>query len=206
MGLEATCTLHQGRESAAVRAHLNTDRLEIRGAARLDVPFKAVESIAAKPDGTLQLKHAGGQTVLVFADAKTAQKWAEKIRSPKSLIDKLGVKPDSRVAVLGVDDADFLAQATARLGTRPTTKTGANLDFLFYAADSAAELAKLKSLKSHLQPAGAIWVVSRKGREATLKDTDVMQAARAAGLVDNKVCSFSATHTALKLVIPRSAR
>jgi hypothetical protein len=201
MGLEAKCTLRLGGEAVVVKAHLNTDRLELRGGARLDVPFKAVESIATKPDGTLQLKHAGGQTVLVFADGKTAAKWAEKIRSPKSLIDKLGVKPDSRV-----DDVEFLAQAAARLWAKPPVKIAANLDFLFYAADSAADLAKLKSLKAHLQPAGAIWVVSRKGKEATLKDVDVMQAARAAGLVDNKVCSFSATHTALKLVIPKAAR
>ena len=64
----------------------------------------------------------------------------------------------------------------------------------------------MKALKKHLAPAGAVWVVSLKGKAARIKDTDVMAAARAAGLVDNKVCSFSATHTALKLVIPRAAR
>lgn len=37
-------------------------------------------------------------------------------------------------------------------------------------------------------------------------DVDVMRAAKAAGLIDNKVCGFSATHTALKLVIPPAAR
>jgi hypothetical protein len=33
-----------------------------------------------------------------------------------------------------------------------------------------------------------------------------MAAAREAGLVDNKVVSFSATHTALRLIVPRSQR
>jgi hypothetical protein len=33
-----------------------------------------------------------------------------------------------------------------------------------------------------------------------------MAAAREAGLVDTKVVSFSDTHTALKLVIPKAAR
>jgi hypothetical protein len=206
MGLESTCNLREGPESLPVRVHLDSDRLEIRGAVRRDVPFKAVESAVTKPDGTLRLEHPGGPTVLVFADAKTAEKWAEKIRSPRSLIDKLGLKPDSRVAVLGVDDADFLAQATARLGAKPATIPAGGMDFIFHAANSAAELAKLKALKAHLQPAGAIWVVSLKGKAAKIKDTDVMQAARVAGLVDNKVCSFSATHTALRLVIPKAAR
>jgi hypothetical protein len=206
MGLEATCLLRQGRAALAVRAHLNSDRLEVRGGARLDVPFKSVTAAATRPDGTLQLTHAGGPTLLMFADEKTARKWAEKIRSPKSLVDKLGLKPGARVAVVGVTDAEFLAEATARIGTLPASRPGPGLDFLFYAADQPADLAKLKALKAHLQPAGAIWVVSLKGKAATIKDVDVMKAARAAGLVDNKVCSFSATHTALKLVIPVSAR
>ncbi|SDR94727.1 DUF3052 family protein [Opitutus sp. GAS368] len=157
-------------------------------------------------DGALKITHTGGFATLGLADRATAEKWALKIRYPKSLIDKLGVKPDSRIAVLGVTDLEFLAQAQERLGAPPPRKSGAALDFIFYAADSAAELAELKSLKTHLQPAGAIWVVSLKGKAATIKDTDVMKAARAAGLVDNKVCGFSATHTALKLVIPKDRR
>lgn len=206
MGLEAKCTLRLGRERLAVKAHLDSDRLELRGGHRLDLPFKAVTAASAKPGGALHLVHGGGAFVLEFADPATAEKWAQRIRSPKSLIDKLGVKPGARVAVLGVDDGEFLAQLTQRIGAKPATKPGAALDFLFYAADCAAELARLKPLKAHLQPAGAIWVVSRKGKAATIKDVDVMEAARDAGLVDNKVCSFSATHTALKLVIPRAAR
>ena len=53
---------------------------------------------------------------------------------------------------------------------------------------------------------GAIWVVSRKGKAATLRDVDVIDAAKDARLVDNKVASFSATHTALRLVIPVALR
>jgi hypothetical protein len=39
-----------------------------------------------------------------------------------------------------------------------------------------------------------------------LKETDVIAAARDAGLVDIKVVKFSETHSALKLVIPLSRR
>lgn len=206
MGLEANCILHSGHDKFAVKAHLNTDRLELRGEHRLDLPFKSIGSVRTQADGTLQLKHAGGSITLRFGAGSTAAKWADKIRSPKSLIDKLGVKPDSRVAVLDVEDGEFSAQLAQRLAAGLAPAPGKDLDFLFYAADSAAQLAKLKSLRARLRPAGAIWVVSRKGKDATIKDVDVMKAARAAGLVDNKVCSFSATHTALKLVIPLAAR
>ena len=57
-----------------------------------------------------------------------------------------------------------------------------------------------------IRPAGGIWVVSRKGRAATIRDVEVIAAARAAGLVDNKVVSFSDTHTSLRLVIPVADR
>ena len=206
MGLEAKCTLRVGRDTFAVAAHLNTDRLEFRGGTRLDIPFNAIKSVTTGPGGALAITHAGGRVVLGLKDSATAEKWARKIRYPKSLIDKLGVKPDSRVIVLGVDDPGFLAQVTRRLGAKLPQKPAPALDFIFYAADSAARLAKLVSLKKHLAPAGALWVVSVKGKAATIKDSEVRQAASTAGLVDIKVCGFSSTHTALKLVIPKAQR
>lgn len=80
------------------------------------------------------------------------------------------------------------------------------MDFIFYGADSKEELKKLKTLKSYLKPNGAIWVVSLKGAQARIKDVDVITAAKAVGLVDNKVVSFSETHTALRLVVPLVSR
>ena len=202
MGLETKCTLRLGRESFAGKAHLDSDKLTFRGEARFDLVLKSIAAVAVDEGGAVRLTHAAGAATLVFGDRAAAEKWAQKICSPRSLIDKLGLKPDSRVAVIGVNAAEFHAQAQRRLGAQ----LRADLDFIFYAADSSAELAKLKSLKKHLQSAGAIWVVSLKGNAATIRDVDVMRAAREAGLVDNKVCSFSATHTALKLVIPVAAR
>jgi hypothetical protein len=69
-----------------------------------------------------------------------------------------------------------------------------------------SELPQLARLKTYLVSNGAIWVVSLKGKAAKIKDVDVIAAAKAAGLVDNKVVSFSETHTALRLVIPVDRR
>jgi len=206
MGLEASCQLRIDHATHSGRAHVDSIRFTFRGDTRLDIPLSTVRTAQIARDGSLAITHAGGQFTLRFDSAADAPKWADKILHPPSLCDKLGVKPGQQVAVLGIDDVDFLREITARLGRTPATKITPPLDLLFYAADSITALARLGTLKKHLQPAGAIWVVSRKGRAATLKDTDVMQAARAAGLVDNKTCSFSATHTALRLVIPRAAR
>ena len=206
MGLEAKCTLRLGRDTVAGQAHLDSEQLVFRGAVKLAVALATVKSAVVGKGGELTVTHAGGTAVFGFGDRAAAEKWMLKIRYPRSLIDKLGVKADSRVAVLGVDDADFRRDVRERLGREPGLKVTPGLDFIFYPADSLAELAKLKSLRKSVQPAGAIWVVSLKGKAAKIKDTDVMQAARLAGLVDVKVCSFSATHTALKLVIPKAAR
>ena len=42
-------------------------------------------------------------------------------------------------------------------------------DLVFLAADSLDELAPLVDLRRSIKPAGAIWVVSRKGKAATLR-------------------------------------
>ncbi|MET0293634.1 MAG: DUF3052 domain-containing protein, partial [Phenylobacterium sp.] len=75
---------------------------------------------------------------------------------------------------------------------------------LFYGADDADELAAIGGLVPALAEGGALWVVSRKGKAATVKDVEVMAAARAHGLVDNKVCGFSGSHTALRFTLRRS--
>src|SRR4051812_35821245 len=119
MGLEAVCPVRIGAESFSGKAHLNTDRVEIRGAARLDIAFATIRAVETDASGALIIKHSGGRTVLALDSQATAEKWALKIRSPKSLIDKLGVQPDSRIVVLGIDDPDFSAQLKRRIPGGP---------------------------------------------------------------------------------------
>ncbi len=124
------------------------------------------------------------------------------------LLDKLGVRPGMRIAIVGDVDPDgsFRALLADRTSDVTVGRPNADTDLVFLAADSSAELADLAALRKRIRPAGAIWVVSRKGRAATLRDVEVMAAAKETGLVDNKVVSFSATHTSLRLVIPVALR
>ncbi len=130
----------------------------------------------------------------------------EEYVSTRSLLDKLGVKPFQRVSVLGIDDERFWAQLTGRVEDVARDRLRQNTDLIFFAADRPAELRQLARLKPYLVSNGALWVVSLKGKAAKIRDVDVIAAAKAAGLVDNKVVSFSETHTALRLVIPISQR
>ena len=120
------------------------------------------------------------------------------IASTKSRIDKIGVKPGMRAAVMGVKDPT-LSGELAEQGAVPVTRL-ANLDLLFYAADNAHDLARIEALIPMLSEKGALWIVSHKGKAATVKDTEVMAAAKAHGLVDNKVVAFSPTLTSLRFV------
>lgn len=131
---------------------------------------------------------------------------SEERISTRPLLDKLGVKPFHRVSVIGVDDETFWTQLIDRAADSVKGRLRQDSDLIFFAADSLSELQHLSRLKTYLVSNGAIWVVSLKGKAAKIKDVDVIAAARAAGLVDNKVVSFSATHTSLRLVIPVSQR
>ena len=121
--------------------------------------------------------------------------------STRPLLDKLGVRADSRVALIGAFDDDFRLLLRGRTSALEEGSPDESVDLIFLAADSLADLGELIGLRSRIVSNGAIWVVSRKGKAATIRDTDVIAASLDAGLVDNKVVAFSATHTALRAVI-----
>ena len=127
------------------------------------------------------------------AKAATGRKEAA---STRSRMQKIGVKPGMRAAVMGLADPSLSAELAAAEAI-PATEL-ADLDLLFYAADDAAALARIEALVPLLSEKGALWIVSNKGKLATVKDVEVMEAAKAHGLIDNKVVAFSSTQTSLR--------
>lgn len=125
--------------------------------------------------------------------------------STRPLIDKLGVRPGARVAVLGIQDPSFWRQLEARTSHVARNRPRRQEDAIFLGVERPAELSRLPALEKHIKRNGAIWVVMPRGRQ-DIKDAHAMAAAPAAGLVDVKVVRFSDTHTALKLVIPLARR
>ncbi len=121
--------------------------------------------------------------------------------STRPLLDKLGVRADSRVALIGAFDDDFRTLLRGRAAAVEEGVPGESVDLVFLVADSLDDLGQLHGLRHCIVSNGGIWVVWRKGKQATIRDTDVIAASLDAGLVDNKVVSFSSTHTALRAVI-----
>jgi hypothetical protein len=118
----------------------------------------------------------------------------------KPLLDKLGVKPGSRVAVVDVDDPSFLKLLRERTGDVVSGKPKSPCDIVFLGVTKMRDLERLRRLKTWIEPNGAIWVIRRKGAGAAVRDTDLIDAGLAAGLVDNKIASFSDTHGAMRFV------
>jgi hypothetical protein len=203
MGAESQCTVHFAGQRSEGKALLETDHLIFRGKFRLDIPRKSITTLDADA-GKLRVTFSEGTAV--FELGPSAAKWAEKIRNPSSLLDKLGVKPGMRVAVSGIDDAVFLEQLADRTSDVARRTPKKDTEMIIFGAKAVSDLARLEKLRGYLTPAGAIWVVHPKGKTAPFRDVDVFAAAKRAGLVDVKVAAFSATHTAEKLVVPIKLR
>ena len=198
MGQEIECRIRYQEQSLAGKAYLETDHVLFRGTQRFKVLFKDMQAVRAE-GGILRLEFVGGPAELELGAA--AEKWAQKILNPPSRLQKLGVKPEVTVRLVGEFEPDFLAD----LENSRVARTDGQADLIFLKAKTKSRLTQLRRLATYLTPAGAIWVIYPKGVEE-IREADVIRAGRQAGLKDVKVASFSLTHTGLKFVIPLALR
>jgi hypothetical protein len=140
-----------------------------------------VESV----DGRLIVAFPEGEASFHIGPA--AAKWASKILNPPTRLDKLGIKSGTRIRWIGPRDQGFKQEAAQKGAAFVRTKP----DLTFIAVDTIADLDKIAG--------GPVWIVYPKGVKH-VREIDVLNAGRAAGLTDIKVASFSVTHTALKFV------
>jgi hypothetical protein len=127
------------------------------------------------------------------------------VPSTRPRIDKLGVKPDHDVLLLGIeDDRSFLGELKAR-GARVRTGGSGAADLIFATFRHRHDLRRLPALVPRLKADGALWTLRPKGSQ-DLTEAEMMRAGQDAGLVDVKVVSFSPTLTAEKFVIPVAKR
>jgi hypothetical protein len=202
MGLEAQCRARLGNNVSEGKARLEEKNLTFRGDFRLSIPIKDIQSAEAKR-GRLTVRFS--RRVATFELGPRAEKWALKIRYPRSRLDKLGVKPAFRVAVLRLADKGFVRELSTRTKDIANGRLKRDSDVIFLGTDRAQDLSRIKSLEPYLKRNAALWVVWPKG-QPHIKQSDVMAAAKRAGLVDVKIVAFSETHSALKLVIPLARR
>jgi hypothetical protein len=123
---------------------------------------------------------------------------------------KLGIKPGSRVIVLGApgDYARVLGGIPPDVALRSSLRGKADIVHLFVVRE--ADLAKrLDAMRRAIEPNGAIWVSWPKRASkvpSDLTEDAIRRLALRNGLVDVKVCAIDDTWSGLKLVIPLAKR
>ncbi len=201
MGAIIDCKLTYEGKVYAGKALLETDYLEFKGALKLKVPFKSITAAALEKEA-LQVKFNNRRAL--FDIGRHSETWLQKILHPKSLLDKLGVKPEHNVCVLKVSDEIFLTDLGKRV-SKINTRLVSGSDVIFLGAEKESDLAALARCKASIKNDGAIWIVNPKGQK-NFNENHVLAAGKKAGLVDVKVVKFSETHTAHRFVIPKAQR
>jgi hypothetical protein len=93
---------------------------------------------------------------------KETDKEREERYRRKPRLEKLGIKPHSRVAAIAIDDEGFLTELKAAVASLSVGRVVKDCDAIFYGVTKEAHLPRLAKLKHSLKSNGAIWVIGRR--------------------------------------------
>jgi hypothetical protein len=121
------------------------------------------------------------------------------------LLQKLGIKAESRVAVInepaGFDAFDGIDAAHQLRG---------RFDVIVFFTSARRDLEKrLPALRKAMEPAAGLWIAWPKkasGVPTDMTEQTVRDVALPTGLVDNKVCAIDPTWSGLRIVIRKELR
>lgn len=130
---------------------------------------------------------------------------SERSYAHRGVLDKLGIDPTTRVRLEGPVPED-LADGIRERARVVHDQEG--VDLVVWRIESLAELESgLEQAGRRVVQDGGVWVLTAKrGHDDYVKQTDLIPIGRAAGLVDNKVCSVDDATSAMRFVIPRDRR
>jgi hypothetical protein len=202
LGREVVCTGTFNGSTSEGKAQLETDFVLWRAEERARIPFASLVSVDVR-DGWLHLKSSEG-TLELHLGSPEAERWAQALLHPKTIVDKMGLKDGMRISLLAVDDPEFLALLKIAGGDLSSRKRK-DSDAIVIQIEGARELQKTVGLETYIKRDGMIWVVSPKGLK-DFTENDVYAHMRSLGLKDVKTARFSNTHTANKFVIPKDRR
>ena len=117
------------------------------------------------------------------------------------LAQKLGIKPESRVAILGPPNGFAITGAKRLAGTYDV--------IVAFVTKRAALADRIAASRAHMDPACGLWIAFPKkasGVATEVTEHVVRELALPTGLVDNKVCAIDDVFTGLRLVIRKALR
>jgi hypothetical protein len=125
--------------------------------------------------------------------------------STRSRIEKLGVKKDADVLLLGIESDTAFVKELRAAGAKLRTSGHDPAAMIFAVFRHRDDLRRLPALVPRLHADGVLWTLRPKGSR-DLTEAEMMRAGQDAGLVDVKVVSFSDLLTAEKFVVPVARR
>jgi len=130
----------------------------------------------------------------------------ERDYSHRTAVQKLGVKPEQRVEVIG-DVGSGLRRDVKQAVGRGLVRSG-ELDgaIVLVESEEAAKEALVR-YRARLRDTGYLWVITRKrGHESYLNQMALVPHAKRLGLIDNKTCSIDEDRSGIRFVVPRALR
>jgi hypothetical protein len=126
--------------------------------------------------------------------------------SHRTLVQKLGVKPDQRVEVTG-DVGSGVRRDVKEAAGRGLVKSG-QLDGAIVLVESIEEAQEIfAEYRPRLRDTGYLWLITRKrGRDGYLNQMTLVPHAKRLGLIDNKTVSIDDDRSGIRFVVPRSLR
>ena len=130
----------------------------------------------------------------------------DKDYSHRSVVQKLGVRPDERVEIAGDVGAGLRGGVKEALG-RGLVRSG-TLDGAVVMVESIEEAQEaLVRYRARLRDSGYLWLVTRKrGHDGYLDQMAIVPHAKRVGLIDNKTCSIDGERSGIRFVVPRALR
>ena len=126
--------------------------------------------------------------------------------SHRTVVQKLGVKPDERVEVVG-DVGSVLRREVKDVLGRGFVRSG-ELDGAILLVESVEEAERcFDSYRPRLKDSGYMWFITRKrGHDGYINQMLLVPGAKKRGLIDNKTCSIDDERSGIRFVVPRALR
>jgi hypothetical protein len=208
VGYEAKCRVRVVQNGATREADgtvlLETDELVVRGEARVRIKRTDIQRVARRA-GAITVTAPRTRITLTLGEP-AATRWEKKLgEAPKRLIDKLDVKPEAAVLLIGTHDDALCAQLEERTSKLSRASGARHRDVVFVDVSRTADMTRIARANDAIGDNGAIWVVHPKGPNG-IADTAIYAKAKELGLTAIKVARVSDTLTAEKLVRPLASR
>ena len=126
--------------------------------------------------------------------------------SHRTVVQKLGVKPDERVEITGDVGSGLRRDVKDAVG-RGLVRSG-DLDGAIVLVESLDQAEGVfAAYRARLRDTGYLWLITRKrGHEGYLDQMKLVPHAKRAGLIDNKTCSIDDERSGIRFVVPRALR